>query len=485
MKIGHNQLLYLLFCWGLNFLGFGQAPSPITLSQGKFISDGKPWFALSVNYRVDLFTDDETTFWVGPHHGYNAKNQRCCQNQSDARMALFADFARIREMGFNTIRIYGMELYANSSSADKKLWATGKKGSQLENIQLLSSKKNNKILASMAKVIVEEAHDAGLQVIFLTGGANLQRNRVRERYNEWLETLCDTLKALNPIFAIDIYNEPIYSTSSMLNKTELHEITKTWYSTIKKRLPKTLITIGLVGPEDVAGWDPEALQIDFVNYHLYPLAHDYEYVASALYWISQTAKKPWIIGETGYSGSNDSTQSHRQGTEADQRKYALFSMNRALCRGAQGYSWWAYHDVFWNTAEDNMGLLTYAGKEKEIVAVFKSYEFTQRPSNCPNPDDLHYYKMEFSDYIIHGIIENKAGKPIANAVVCGWDKEWKNFRWTVTDKNGAYRLGSKTPVKFVKASATGYSVISRAIGDVSKDIKLNTIVLSHWSEVDK
>jgi hypothetical protein len=353
----------------------------------------------------------------------------------------------------------------------------------LEKIQLLSSKKNNKILASMAKVIVEEAHDAGLQVVFLTGGANMQRNRVRERYTEWLETLCDTLKTINPVFAIDLYNEPIYSTSSKLNKTELHEITNTWYATIRKKLPKTLVTIGLVGPEDVIGWDPEALQIDFVNYHLYPLANDYEYVASALYWISQTAKTPWIIGETGYSGSNDSTQSHRQGTEADQRKYALFSLNRALCRGAQGYSWWAYHDVFWGSPEDNMGLVNHVGKDKEIVSVFKTFEGSKKPSNCPTPDDLHYYKMEFSDYIIHGIIESKAGKPIVNAVVCGWDNEWKNFRWTVTDKNGAYRLGSKTPVKFVRASATGYGVISRAIGETNKDIKLNTIVLDHWSEL--
>ena len=485
MKISHKQIFFLFLCWSLNYLGLSQAPSPIVLSQGKFTSENKPWFALSVNYQVDIFTNDETTFWVGPHHSYSTNNQRCCQNQTDARMALFADFARIREMGFNTIRISGMELYASNSSVDKKLWTTCKKGLDLENTQLLSSKKNNKILASMVKVVIEEAHDAGLQVIFLTGGANIQRNRVQERYTEWLGELCDTLKTTNPVFAIDIYNEPVYSTSSKLNKADLHEVTKNWYFTIKKRLPKTLITIGLIGPEDVTGWDPEALQIDFVNYHLYPFANDYEYVASALYWISQTSKAPWIIGETGYSGSNDSTQNHRQGTETDQKKYALFSLDRALCRGAQGYSWWAYHDVFWNAVEDNMGLLNHAGKDKDIVSVFKTFDPSQNPSSCPTPDDLHYYKMEFSDYVIYGLIENEAGKPIGNAVVCGWDKEWKNFRWTVTDKNGNYRLGSKAPLKFVKASATGYSVVNRAIGDANKEIKLNAIILKHWRDLKK
>lgn len=499
MNIQHKLFFGFFFLMRLSL--FGQTPATVTLSQGKFICENKPWFALSVNYKVDVFTDDETTFWVGPHQGYSANNLRCCQNQMDARMALFADFARIREMGFNTIRISGLELYAQSSSVDKKLWMLCKKGNSLENIQMLSSKKNNKKMASMAKIIIEEAHDAGLQVILLAGGANMQRNRVQESYAEWLGDLCDSLKTTHSLFAIDIYNEPIHSNSSKLKKPELFQITKKWYATIKKRLPKTLVTIGLVGPEDIVGWDPEALMVDFINFHLYPSANDYEYVASALYWISQTAKIPWIIGETGYSGSDDTTQILRQGSETDQKNYALFSLNRSLCRGAQGFSWASYRDIYSGMPNDNMGLINHAGKEKSIVTVFKRFndfqnitdcppqtlDFTQSLSlhnttDCPLPDDLHYYRMEFSDYLIRGIIENEQGKPIGNAVICGWDKSWKNFRWTVSDKNGKYRLGSDIPMNFVQISAAGCNVVSRTIGEITSDLSLKTVVLNRWSE---
>jgi hypothetical protein len=462
----------------VNLVGLSQAPPLITISQGKFVSEGKPWFALTANYQVDVFTDDETTYWVGPHHGYNSNNQRCCNNQLDARMALFSDFAHIKDMGFNTIRICGLELKAGSSSADKKLWLNCKKGASLENVMLLSSKKNNKILASMAKIIVEEAQDAGLQIIFLTGAANLQRNKIQDKYNEWLEILCDSLKKTAPIFAIDIYNEPIYSSSSKLNKNELYTITKKWTNTIKSKLPKTLTTIGLIGPEDVGGWDPEVITIDFVSYHLYPRGNDFEYVVATMHWISQTSKKPWMIGETGYSGTDDSTQTHRQGDAAEQYKYAEYTLNRSQCEGAQGYSWWVYHDVFWGNAVDNMGLIDHNGKEKPIVSLFKSFDYTKPTKPCPLPDDLHYYRMEYSDFVITGIVEDESGKPLVNAVVCGWDADWKNFRWTVTQKNGSYSLGSNTPIKFLKISALGYSFYKKTIDNMPKSINLKTLVLN-------
>ncbi len=463
--------------------GFAQQLPSVELVSNKFLSEGKPWFSLAVNYQVGIFTDDEKSFWVGPNHGYRSDNKRCCNNQLDARMALFADFARIREMGFNTVRICGMELFATPSSIDKKIWARGKKGKELSDIQVLASKKNIKYLAQMAKIVVEEAHDAGLQVIFLTGGANLQRVNIRDKYNDWLITLCDSLKKTTPIFSIDLYNEPAYSNTSNLSKIELNEITKKWNTTIKKRLPKTLTTIGLIGPEDVLNWDPDALIVDFINFHLYPKGNDFEYIAASLYWISQTVKKPWIIGETSYSGGNDTTQKNKVGNETDQKNYALFSINRALCRGAQGYSWWAYRDVFWGMPEDNMGLVNHAGKDKEIASTFLHFNEIQKPESCPTPDDLHYYRMEYTDYIVSGSVENEKGQPIANAVVCGWAKEWKNFRWTVTDKKGSFRLGSNSPITFVKISAYGCDVISRIVGQTAPEIALKTVVLKHWSDI--
>jgi len=478
-KLRNNFLL--LFLGLTTTLGFGQSLSSIEIVNSKFTMDQNPWFSIGLNYKIDIYTDNEQTYWVGPHHGYNAKNERVFTNQLDARMALFADFAHIQEMGFNTVRITGLEIYATASSIDKKIWVKGKKGVDLSDIQILSSKRNNKFLAEMAKIVIEEAQDAGLQVVFLTGGANIQRVNIRDKYNEWLSILCDSLKKCQPIFAIDLYNEPIYSNSSNLGKMELHQITKKWNATIKNKLPKTLTTIGLVGPEDAVNWDAEVLAIDFASYHLYPSVHDFEYVSAALFWISQTNKKPWIIGETSYSGSNDSLNNKCWGTELDQKKYALFALNRSRNSGAQGFSWWAFRDVRWNTVEDNMGVLNYQGKEKEVVAVFKHFDSIQLSKQIPIPDDLHYFHLEYSDYIVSGNIENITGKAIPNAVVCGWDKNWEHFTWTFTDKNGTYRLGSKMPLKFIKLSAIGYQVVLKTLANNNPEIILKPTVLNAWN----
>ncbi len=472
----------VLFLGWISAVGYAQQLPTIEIVNNKFVSNGEPWFSLVANYQVGIYTDNEEDWWVGPNHGYRSDNQRCCSNQLDARMALFADFARIKEMGFNTIRICGMELFATSSSLDKKLWLRGKKGTELADVQILSSKRNNKLFAQMAKIAVEEAIDAGLQVIFLTGGANIQRINIRDKYNDWLALLCDSLKKNQSVFAIDLYNEPIYTNSSNLGKIEMNKVTKMWNSTIKKRMPKTLITIGLIGLEDVISFDSEALAVDFVNYHLYPTPTDFEFVAATLYWISQTHKKPWIVGETSYSGSNDSLHVKRFGTETDQKNYAQFSLNRSFARGAQGYGWWCYRDVFWGTPEDNMGLIDQQGKEKEVVSVFKTFNILQNSKDCPIPDDLHYYRMEYSDYVVVGSVENKLGKPIANAVICGWDSDWKNSRLTVTDKNGKFRLSSKVPMKFVKISALAHNVVNKTIVDTQSEVVLKATVLKLWQD---
>lgn len=475
-----NFFIFVCVCF-LPSLNAQKLPN-IEIVDNKFICEGKPWVALTMNYQVGVFTDDDHTFWVGPNHGYSADNKRCCNNPLDAQMALFADFARIREMGFNTVRICGLELFATPSSLDKKIWFKAKKGVDLTDVQILSSKRNNKQFAEMAKNIINEANEAGLQVIFLTGGANVQRVNIRDKYDDWLAILCDSIKKCQSVFAIDIYNEPIYSNTSNLGKMELHKVTKRWKSTIKKRVPKTWITIGLVGPEDAMGWDIDVVEVDFANYHLYPVGNNFEFVAATLYWLSKTQNKPWIVGETSYSGSNDSLQSNRGGSELDQKEYALFSLSRSLSLGAQGYGWWCYRDVYWNSKEDNMGVLTHQGKEKEVVSVFKNFHFSDLSKSVPLPDDLHYYHMQYSDYVVSGVVENQFGRPIPNAVICGWDAVWNNFRYTVTDKNGKYQLRSNTAFKFIKISALSHDVIHRTIVDVSKEIVLKTIVLKNWKD---
>ena len=435
----------------------------VKLIEGKFSLNNDVFFPMVLNYQIDLYSIDGKTLFAGPHHGYSKDNNRCCSNETDALMALFSDFARIKEMGFNCIRICGLEMEALKQTANKNLYYLVKKGDNIENAKWNYTKTSGKNLASILNKVINEAHEAGLKVILLTGKANLHRQKISDLYGEWLNLLSDSLKNNPGLFAYDLYNEPIYSSSVLTNKLEIERITESWYKCVRKNDKSVLITYGLNGHEDVMIWDPSVVKCDFLSFHLYPKPNDFGYVSASIKWFKNNIKKPWIIGETGYS-SNDTARFYAAwGTNETQTKYAQFALKQAFCCGAVGFSWWVYRDVFWGSDQNWFGLIDQKGTFKPSAEIFKSGISKIICDGCNQADDLHYYRTEDCSYTVKGLVEDEKGKPIPDAVIYGWNKKWEKHVYTFSDNWGNFVLCSSDEMKYVKVSALGKSTIHKIV----------------------
>lgn len=435
----------------------------VKLDRGKFKLNNVDFFPMVLNYQMDIYSIDGKSFFAGPHHGYSANNNRCCSNETDALMAIFSDFVRIKEMGFNCIRLCGLEMEAMSQTSNKNIYFLTKNGQNIENLKVTYSKIHGKVLVSILNKVLNEANEAGLKVILLTGSANLHRRKIAETYADWLSLLADSLKNNPALFAYDLYNEPIYSSSVLTSKTEMERITRNWYKAIRKKDKSALITYGLLGHEDVMIWDPMLVNCDFLSFHLYPKPTDFGYIEASLKWLKNNIKKPWIIGETGYSGNDTAATYPAWGSNEMQKKYAEFSIEKAICSGAAGFSWWVYRDVFWGSDQNWFGLIDQKGNLKPAAEVFKTWKPKIITEDCNRADDLHYYRTDDCTYQIKGLVEDEKGTPIQDAVIYGWNKKWEKHVCTFSDKWGNFTLCSSDEITYIKISALGKKTLHKLV----------------------
>lgn len=425
----------------------------IELKDGKFFQDSVPFYPMVLNYQMDICTDDEKNFWLSPHHGYSNDNARCCHTETDALMALFSDFIKIKELGFNTIRLCGLEMFSSSRKSDKRMCFLSKKGTDLENVEIVYNPNYGEILADLVKKVIDEAQDAGLKVILLSGKSQLQRDKISKQYALWLDILTKKLNNCNNILAYDLYNEPVYSTSISFSKKEVAKVSEMWYKTVRKNDKNTLITYGLMGHEDVLIWDPSIVKCDFLSFHLYPNSQNFRFVEASINWISNNIDKTWIIGETGFSGTNRESEYKSWGDAQKQKDYAEFILKHAYCCGAAGFSWWVYKDVFWGSEQNWFGILDYDQKEKPVAEVFKNKISEIQCRGCNQADEMHYYRKTDCTYSVSGTVEDEKGKPIEDAVIYAWNNKWQKHVFTFSDKWGSFQLCSPDKIAYLKVSA--------------------------------
>lgn len=480
-----NRLLLLVFLLFISFEIFSQSTEKqrVIISEGKFFYKKELYFPMIMNYQLDIYTDNEMDYWAGPHHGYSSDNKRCCNNKTDALMSIFSDFAQIKEMGFNCIRLCGVEMEAENLTASQNMFYLTKKGKDLQIIKKAYTTQHGKALASIINSILNEAQELDLKVIVLTGKKNIHRPKISNIYGDWLSLLADTLKNNPALFAYDLYNEPIHSSSAGLTKNNIEEITEDWQKKIIKRDKNALITYGIMGHADVMMWDPSILKCDFLSFHLYPEPNNFRYVEASINWIQQNIDKVWIIGETGYS-SNDTAQTYPAwGNLEMQKKYAEFVLVKSYCCGAIGFSWWVYKDVFWGSVQNWFGLIDHQGNTKPANAVLKKGISKIACNDCIQADDLHYFRLENCTYTVTGSVEDEFGKPLANAVIYGWNKKWEQHVYTFSDHWGKFKLCSANEITYIKASALGKTTIHKIVSlDQEKTKNIGRLELKPYNE---
>ncbi|MEA3448732.1 MAG: cellulase family glycosylhydrolase, partial [Bacteroidota bacterium] len=382
------------------------------------------------------------------------------------------DMERIYNMGFNTVRVCGF---------------TVKQSEDCENI---ASEYTDSLQSpytthfDLIEQFTDIASEHNLKVILLTAGHKV--DGVKLKYGSYLEELAQRFKYNSAIFAYDIYNEPSvdrhHTSSTPDNKNYVFDMFSNWYDNIRNNTANQLVTVGTFPGDAISRWDPAVMKVDFMSFHTYPTSrvqtegYDYTYgtqrVAREMKWLSYVYDKLWIIGETGFSATDN--PAHNQysyiKTEQEQEEYVDVTLERNKNCGGKGYSWWQYQDVkyyAWDKPDSKVncyGLIhrdtdtsdTEWGITKDVVdsmdgtAPFFQFEpFNIDPNGCPYPvhpnnDDVYYDPYNFKpNYEVSGIVYDPYGNPLANAIVHGWKSigDSLNPKYiTYTDDNGEFIL---------------------------------------------
>jgi hypothetical protein len=420
-------------------------------------------------------------------------------NQNIATAKLSKDMSNMVTMGFNTIRLVGFTPTLNPS------------GTSVTFPYNMSSTQ----YYSCIDAIVNAATTANLKVILLVGPRGTLRNSDGytlsndQQYLDFLTTISQRYATNATIMAYDLFNEPFTNLSSPTNgKYTSTAAMAVWNYTIKKNAPHQLTTLGFTDPTTVMQWDPQTVPFDFISFHPYgdnlSLTSSQNTIYSFLYWANKTLKRPWIIGETGYSATNypqtcsgctialgssgatynlgiPSSQWPQIGTLADQQTYAQNTLQRGIDCSCQGYSWWQYQEEEWQNSGDLFGLVTYYNTTtqgaspyygqtfKPAVSSFQNFPSDiQNTSHCTAPTN-YYNPNNFGQYSVYGHVLDNNGNPIVNAVIYAQQYKGGSNTWptyvTYTDANGNYALYSNTQVSsqgdfynVIECSYPGYSV---------------------------
>ena len=522
----------------------------VTLAGKQFKLNGQNFYPVRMCYVLNIGFNG-VDFFVAPHTHYNNYYGYGCHNEQDCETKLQENFNQIASMGFNTIRTTSLNpIYVPSENYLAFEYSNSKTAWITDTLPIHPSDPSDlgmHALLSFYDKVLEVANATvphPLKVIFLMIQTDTLKEPEMALWNEYLARIASHLKTSansNALFAYDILCEPGYNTKLSKTKQEACEIVSTWYDIVKANDPYHLVTIESLGLTDLWAFDPAILKVDFFSLHRYPGFRPYEdrtqplvqerarkRWVNELYWFNQVSLVPWIMGETSFSASkNKGIVDGLNGTLADQRDFASFSLDAVCNCGASGYSWWQYQDVSWRTdslhpeyGSDFYGLLEKkqappAAEKQPAVEVFRNYFQNLPPQStgiCPvdysptfDATKLYYnpYQHPPSPKEIERIVVDQYNQPIKNAVV----KIWTSFgndattyildslvRDTVilrcdlyetfTDINGYFKVipsprygFTGTPMKI--DSAFAQIMVSAAGADIF-EVKWNSQDLNSW-----
>lgn len=481
--------------------------------------NGKNHFVLSVNYLTSIARDANNNFYIAPFADY-APSYITCSTKTDCYNQVKADLRLIQDMGFNSIRLLGLDFgksaKGNDLDASYSTWPYGFNTTLSGNFpkdliteyvksdysdlkQYLSD-----FLSAVAEVNQERPNKPKLKVQYFVGGKSVNTT-LRKKFLSYLKDVAYSFRNDTTLYSYDLYNEPLWFAGQDVSKGYVCSMVNSWHNAIKANAPNHLTTIGLTSFGEVNRWDPGFLNVDFLSYHPYPtpfapLGQDFDKsvdrVLSEIKWYSSTSKKPWIIGETGFLANDDfpmyrafnNNEPSQHGTEEDQKNYFLQTLNMTRDCGGSGYSAWQFQDEFWHFWKEEIdpvtgdtaynayqydifwGLLDHNKNPKIVVnssnEVFKNFDPNINSALCNSlPNNYYNPHLHSDNFYVKGTITNQLGAPIKDAVVTSWSRntdpsnynEWAFSSSTFTDASGNFKLRSSHKINILLASGYGLS----------------------------
>jgi hypothetical protein len=472
-------LIFILFSLiAITYLSFPLSSNDhfVSIKDENFFLDDKEFYPITLNYMVSVQTDGKE-LWACTYTGYNNGFVNRYTTKDSCLMQLKADMTRVKEMGFNTVRIVAIgEEMVNKKTGELTIGARIK-NERNELLVLSDEASYNKYFAALEDLF-EVINGAHLKMIFLT------RMSVDIRSTEdHLRKLAIRFKDDPTILAYDLFNEPLYFDSLERNKKDAYDAVKRWNKTLKMYAPNQLSTIGLAGVREVFEWDPNIMDVDFVSFH--PYEYEPEMVRNEMYWYYKYMKKPWMLGETAIPADNDSVP------YTEQSKFANKTLHQAFNCGAVGYSWWQYKDVEWYSYHANfMGVVRLDEKTKPVAEEFRKFK-PEKTDSCLCLSNYYNY-TKFTDSRITGKLKDNDGNPIIGGVILAWNQWWSKSYITITKQDGSFEILGNFPFYHWMASATEYSMVrgdvlpdtAKIVNDKTPTMNLGTLKLSKLPFLD-
>lgn len=436
----------------------------VYIENSNFKINDKNFFPIIMNYVVKYRKINRDIF-LGPAMEYDSISKFEGNSKDSIHNRIKAHFQLIKEMGFNSIRLVGLNSLVYDEGSEKAKLdyydAHGKRA-------FFDVFVNSKELIYFIKEIIQIAKETNLRVMILLPKHKKQKtsNELRMSY---IEFVLESLKECSTVFSYDFFNEPLYFDNSEYthyedvhrSKEDAYKIVLEWKNVMMNLAPNQLLTIGYAEPTEVFEWDPSLLPVDFVSVHTYnPLR-----VPNEIYWYSKYIDKPWIIGETSLPADNDSI------SYIEQSIYMKDVLSRVVNCGGSGFGWWQFQDVLWGPFEHNYtpllnhngvsktksGNYLIYGSLKPAVDVLREFDFSKKEKcSChTNYNNL----LGYHNFLIKGTVVDINKTPLEGAVIRGWNESWGIAANTFSDSLGNFTLYSNDEFVHFEVSSSNTNTL--------------------------
>lgn len=377
------------------------APGFVGIADGHFVVDGELWFPLMLNYKAEMrMVDGEVQVVPAPWY-------------TDGPMQ--RHFDTIASWGFNAVRICLDADYSDFDTAD---------------------------MYRAVRRAVLQADSAGLRVMLLV------QPPLDSFWLEYTEGLLRYMADVPALWAYDLMNEPLYfDPEPKREKHAADSIVLAWRNMVRRNAPHQLFTVGMAEPIEVFEWDPSTLAVDFIEMHTYhPLR-----VQSEMWWYSHYCGKPWMVGETGLPADGDTVPYPCQG------QFMYDTYQYAKLMGVAGYGWWDFQDCPKGDHFEarHTGLRDSNGHRKPAVDMVSYLDSFGGVEVEPYMPSNYYNMLAYDNLAATGRVVDRHGRPIAGAVIRGWNDDWSIGMNTFTDIAGRFRLVSNDICTHFEISAPG------------------------------
>src|SRR5690606_32343705 len=137
----------------------------IRLENGHFLEQGAPFFPVALNYIADLQWND-TACWAASCRNYERADRYRFSTRDSSLMQIEGEFALIKRMGFNTVRIVGIASDLEFPPDDETLHLKARYGMGDDSLYTFAGDHEQRYLQAIDELI-QVAERTDLKVILL------------------------------------------------------------------------------------------------------------------------------------------------------------------------------------------------------------------------------------------------------------------------------------------------------------------------------